>query len=285
MVLNFSSRINSYKDQFSAIEQRIADYLLKNASKASLMSIQELAIACDTSISTLSRFSKKIGCQNYQQLRMLLNNVDQVNAQTFFKTVSKSDSLLNIATSHFHSCVNSLFQTQKALTENDLQSAVDILKGAHTCGVFGTGGSSIVAHNMYYRFIRSSLPCLFSPDLHMQLMLAAKLESHDCALVVSHTGKNLDTLRIVRILKENEVPIIALTSNPASTIARESTMSLITVSEETKYRPEAIDSLVPQMTIVDTLFMLYSLKVESDGGYFSKIRRVISETRERPKKQ
>lgn len=284
MSLSFAKRVKSYSEQFSATEHKIADYLLENAGNACLMSIQELATACGTSISTLSRFSKKIGCQNYQELRMLLSSADQVNAQTFFKTVNRSDSLLTIATGHFSSCMSSLSQTQKALSEETLQAAAEILKNAKFCGLFGFGGSAVVTFNMCHRFIRTSLPCLLAQDFHIQLMTAAKLTPNDCAVVVSHTGKNIDVLRIVKLLRENGVPIIAITSNPASKLAKESTVSFISVSEETEYRPEAINSLVSQMAIVDALFIIYSLKIQTDNGYFSKIRQVINETREHPKK-
>ncbi|MFR5525310.1 MAG: SIS domain-containing protein [[Clostridium] innocuum] len=53
----------------------------------------------------------------------------------------------------------------------------------------------------------------------MQLMYAGRLSEKDCALIVSHTGRNKDVLRIVDILKEHGVPIISVTSNAASPLA------------------------------------------------------------------
>ncbi|MCB7347753.1 SIS domain-containing protein, partial [Desulfovibrio desulfuricans] len=79
--------------------------------------------------------------------------------------------------------------------------------------------------------MRTSLNCQFSLDYHMQLMYAGRLSEKDCALIVSHTGRNKDVLRIVDILKEHGVPIISVTSNAASPLARKSDVFLFSISE------------------------------------------------------
>lgn len=154
MNLSLVSRINSHYDNFSKSERKIADYLLNHSERACYMSIQELAQTCETSIASVSRFAKTMGCQNYQELRMLLGRHESVNAKSFFKSVNENDSLLDIATNHFLSGANSLSQTQTILTEAQLKQAVSILKNASTCGLFGLGGSAVVALNAYHRFIR-----------------------------------------------------------------------------------------------------------------------------------
>lgn len=133
--------------------------------------------------------------------------------------------------------------------------------------------------NAYHRFIRTSLECRFSFDYHMQLMNAGKLTKEDCALIVSHTGKNKDILRIVDILKANKVPIISITSNASSPLAKKSDIVLISISEETKFRPEAVSSTISQMMLIDTLFMLYAVKIDSDSSYFEQVRDVVNTTR------
>jgi len=279
MSLKFTSIVKSYYQGLSKTEKKVADYLIEHLAVASSMSIQEVADASGTSIATISRFSKKIGFQSYQDLRMHLNLYAQ-QVDDFFLSMDKDDRPLNIASNSFSTGINSLSATKSVLNDTDLEKAADALKNAKTCGLFGLGGSSVVTLNAYHRFMRTSLLCLFAQDYHMQLMNAGRLTSKDCALIVSHTGRNKDILRLVDILNQHEVPIVAITSNAASPLATKSDIVLISLSEETKYRPEAVSSLVSQITLVDSLFMIYALKVDRDKEILLRVREVIDDTRE-----
>lgn len=193
--------------------------------------------------------------------------------------VDKDDSLVSIAETAFNTGIHSLTSTKSVLNNQDLEDTVALLGKSKICGMFGLGGSYVVLLNAYHRFIRTSINCMLSSDFHMQLMNAANMTSDDCALIVSHSGKNTDILRIVKLLKQNNVPIIAITSNASSPLANQSDITLISISEETKYRPEAVSSLVSQMTLIDSLFMGYALKVDDNPEYFTRTRATINDTR------
>lgn len=280
MELKFVSLIKSHYEDLSKSEKKVADYLIENIDTASFLSIKDVAAASETSIATISRLSKKLGFKNYQELRLLLNS-SQSSSENFFSVdnIGKEDSLVSIAKTAFLTGINSLTSTQAVLDNEDLERTVRLLEKSSSCGLFGFGGSNVVTLNAYHRFIRTSLKCIYSQDFHMQLMNAANMTSEDCALIVSHTGKNSDILRIVELLKKNEVPIIAITSNASSPLANSSDITLISISEETKYRPEAVSSLVAQITLIDSLFMIYALKVDDDYRYFTRTRETINKTR------
>jgi DNA-binding MurR/RpiR family transcriptional regulator len=121
--------------------------------------------------------------------------------------------------------------------------------------------------------------CEYVEDFHMQLMNCGKLTSEDCAFIISHTGRNKDIMRAVEILQERHVPIICITSNALSPIAKKADIVLVSISEETKFRPEAVTSTISQMLLIDTLFTLYSIKVDHDHEYMKSIRQIINTTR------
>ena len=111
-------------------------------------------------------------------------------------------------------------------------------------------------------------------------MQAAKLTSDDCAFVISHTGKNRDTMHLVEILKSRGVPIIALTSFASSPLAKTADVALISISEEISFRPEAVASTVSQISLLDALFMMYGMKMKNvSEGTLSEIRKVIRDSR------
>jgi DNA-binding MurR/RpiR family transcriptional regulator len=52
------------------------------------------------------------------------------------------------------------------------------------------------------------------------------------------------------------------------------------VAEETSYRPEALSSTVSQISLLDSLFMIYAVKTKNrTNEALSSIRQVIKKTR------
>lgn len=279
MSIEFSSRVRANYQSLSRTEQKIADYLLENASEARYFSIQELSQKIGISMSAISRFTKKIGFNNYQDMRMHLYDSISDPTNPFFITFDKNDSMMKIAMDTFRSGQASLTSTMTVLSEDKLNASIHILKKAGVCGIFGLGGSAVMALNAYHRFIRTSLNCCYAQDYHMQLMNAGTLKRGDCALIISHTGKNKDILRIVDILNKKHVSIISITSNASSPLAKKSEVVLTSISEETEFRPEAVSSMISQLMLIDTLFTLFAVKVDNDPKRLKAIREIVNTTR------
>src|SRR4026207_1302438 len=63
-------KIRSERDQMSAIERRIADFLLENAHLLRDYSSQQLADALRISQSSVVKFSQKLGFKGYPDLKL-----------------------------------------------------------------------------------------------------------------------------------------------------------------------------------------------------------------------
>ncbi|GHU38374.1 transcriptional regulator [Bacilli bacterium] len=279
MSSEFQSRIKIYYHDLSRKEKSLADYLLNESDIASRQSIHELSDKIGISVATTSRFAKKIGYKNFQEMRLAFSNNTSAR-HSFFTSINEDDTLLNIASKTFNTNISSLQATGSMLSENILEKAYKLLQNANTLAFFGLGGSSVITFEAYHKFLRTPLKCFFNQDYHIQLMTAATLNENDVALVVSHTGRNKEVLEIVSILQGNHVPIIAITSSPSSPLAQNSNVTLLSIAEETSYRPESISSTVAQLTIVDALFLIYANHQKADAvKTIEKIREVIKTTR------
>ena len=140
-------------------------------------------------------------------------------------------------------------KTLSHLDSKQIERAVDLLGKARLCAVFGLGGSYAIAYNAFHRFLRTSLKMLIQPDFHLQMMIAANMSKDDVALIVSHSGRNKDMMRIIKIIKEKKAPIILITSNAFSPLAKE------------------------------TLYTLYIMRIDKDPKRFAFMRSIISSTR------
>ncbi|MFP3156046.1 MurR/RpiR family transcriptional regulator [Lachnospiraceae bacterium ZAX-1] len=279
MSIEFQSRVKSYYQDLSEKEKALATYLLTESSAASRQSIKEISNGIGISVATTSRFAKKIGYKNFQDMKLAVSHAS-AEYNSFFSSIDESDSSITIADKTFETSMRSLQATRSMLNEKTLEQADQYLQKAHTFALFGLGGSSVITLEAYHKFLRTPLNCCYNQDFHMQLMQAAKMTEKDVALIVSHTGRNKEVLKIAQILKEKKIPIICITSYPGSPLATLSTVALVSIAEETTYRPEAVSSMVAQLALVDSLFLIYANHQKAGTlDTIKKIRNVIRDTR------
>lgn len=274
--------IRSYYPNLSATDRKIADYIISDPVKTAAQSISDLAAAVGVSTATVSRFVKRISFNSFRDFSRELTAAEPVeltNAEAF-QDVEKQTTFKGIAESTFASIRSSLDQTSQVMTEADLKRTVQLLLNAHTLAFYGLGGSAVAALDGYHKFVRTGILCVHNDDYDMQLMQAAQMTSNDVAMVISHTGRNQQTLQILKTLTAQHVPVIALTSFGNSPLAKASTVAFISVAEEINYRSEGLTSLIAQMSIIDSLFMMTAVhgnvKMAASLG---RVRDAISETR------
>ncbi|PCR99666.1 transcriptional regulator [Lactococcus fujiensis JCM 16395] len=264
----------------SKSDQKISDFLIDNIDTAARLSIQDFATAINVSTATISRYAKKIGFDSFQELKLAIHATERKQDDDFFSELSMDDSYKDILIKSLSSNISSLDATLHLVSENDLKRTMDILLSAQTVGFFGLGGSNTIANLAFHKFIRMPLRTVYHQDFHYQQMLATKMDVNDCAFVISHTGRNKDTMRIVEILKKRGVPIIGITSFANSPLALAADVALVSVSEEISFRPEAVASTVSQISLLDAIFMMYGIRTQdTTENTIKNIRETIKESR------
>lgn len=280
MALQLIERIYSKYDTFGTSSRKIADFLLHNLSTSNRQSIQALADQIDTSVSTISRFAKRLGYANYPELQLAIRQQLQ-QPETISADIDRTDPNILVAQKVFSSNSASLNKTLDLLSESKLTHAVSLIQQCQRLSFFGLGASDVVALDAYHKFLRTQVNAVFNTDYHMALMQAAKMDANDCAIVISHSGRNLDTLKMARILKSNHVPIIVITSFSSSELAKLGETTFYSVSDDSKYRSQALSSLISQMSIIDCLYMsVMRDEAATASPKLAKINSVIKQTRE-----
>lgn len=279
-MISLINRIRSYEDKLSKSDKSLAEFILGNPVKAGKLSIQELSNLTHISIATISRFAKKIGYQSYQDLKFEMSSISPKRNDDFFHEINSSDSPYEMLIKNFGANIASLQATQAFITDTEIEKSVGLLLSAKKCAFLGLGASNAVALIAYHRFLKTPMTAFFSSDFHFQQMIAAKMTKGDCAIVISHSGKNRDTIRLVEILKERNVSVIGITSFAGSPFAEMVDIALISVAEETSYRLEAVSSTLSQISLLDSLFMIYGIqKKNKTNEALESIHEVIRKTR------
>lgn len=279
---NFNMLIKSYYDNLTGTSKDIADYLLENPQTSSALTITDLARKTNSSISSISRFAKKLGFNSFQELKinLLTSTTDKKEANNLFQEINSNDTLKEMAKKVFTSNVSALNATIDTLTQEQLQTAVEIIANKNSIAFFGLGASAIVALDGYHKFLKSDKTPLFANDFHMQLMMATTLKSDTCAVIISHSGENKDALKLAQKLHEKKIKTIGITSYGNSSLTKIVDLTLLSISEETNYQDEAMHAIIAQISLVDTLFVLTAMKDDKQTtDVFKEIRETINGTR------
>ncbi|WP_334351753.1 MurR/RpiR family transcriptional regulator [Companilactobacillus sp. HBUAS56257] len=282
MQKNINMLIKSYYDNLNGTSKDIADYLLKHPQTSSALTITDLAKETNSSISSISRFAKKLGFNNFQELKinLLTSTSEKKEANNLFQEINPSDSLKDMAKKIFTSNISALNATIDTISQKQLENALKIITPKTSIAFFGLGASAIVALDGYHKFLRSDKTPLFANDYHMQLMMATTLQDSSCAVIISHSGENKDALRIAQKLREKNIATIGITSYGNSSLTKIVDVTLLSISEETNYQDEALHAIIAQISLIDTLFVLTAMTDDlQTTDVFQEIRATINDTR------
>ncbi|GEN54680.1 MurR/RpiR family transcriptional regulator [Halobacillus faecis] len=254
------SRIRSSYSQFSEKEKLIADYILENTEEIVHSTINQVADNLMVADATVFRFCKRLGFKGYQAMKIALASEIVNPIQDIHEKISEEDTDFEITEKVFQANIRALETSRDVQNPLSLKKAMEYLIEADRVFFFGSGGSNILAMDAQHKFMRTGMEAYAYPDTHVQLMSASQMRETDVAVVISHTGSNQDILDIVDVAKENKVKIIAITNFAKSPLTKVVDLSLYTVAEETEFRSEALASRIAGLSLIDSLFVNYSVK-------------------------
>jgi len=262
-------------------EKQIADYILKNLKLVSRSTISDISRSLGVADSTFYQFTKKLGYEGFKDFKINLLTEEFDPEISIHEKISKSDDVDIKVKKVFDSSIKALEDTRKIISGDTFQKAANIMLSAGKVWFFGVGGSNAVALDSFHKFLRSPIKCGFVSDYHMQIMNASLLTKNDCAFAISHTGLSREIIEIAKIVKENGVKLIVMTSYPLSPLAKMADVVLVSTSEEIAYRSESLSSRLSQLCIIDALFVITMFNNESKANAsLKKIRHAIARTKE-----
>ncbi|MGG0657800.1 MurR/RpiR family transcriptional regulator [Rummeliibacillus pycnus] len=280
MTQNTVKKINSLYPRLSEKEKKIADYIQEDPSHIINKTINEVSADLNIADATVFRFCKRLGFKGYQAMKIALASEAITPIQQIHEEISENDDEKTVFEKIFKSNIQTLENTMHILDEVSIKKAVTLMNQSKHIYFYGTGGSSVIAMDAYHKFIRTGIKCFAFIDSHFQLMSASQLSKDDLAVVISHSGRNRDTLQISKTAKEHGASIIAITGFPKSPISQLADVALCTSSEETEFRSEALSSRIGQLSIIDALYVNTMVQHKDDANHaLKKIRHAISHTR------
>lgn len=249
---------SAYSDLYSA-EKKVADYILENPQDIMHLSVTEVASQSGVSEATVVRFCRSLGYMGYQDFKLTLARDTVSPIKTIHEDLEKSDDIGTITHKVFQNNIQALKDTLEVLDIKEMERAKEALMKADKILIIGVGTSSPNVQDAYNKFFRIGLNCSCQTDSHLQVMEAALLKKGDVLVAISHSGSTKDPIETLKVAKKRGATTICITNNSLSPITKEADIKLLTASRETRFKSEALASRIAQTSIINALFMAFSL--------------------------
>ena len=246
---------NRNKTEYN-LHKKVADFLMSTPDKFINASVKEVATTAGVSEPTVVRFGRKIGCEGFKDLKIILAQhlaVKQAlqDADYPLSGRQRGGTFINQIC---NAAIATLNQTTDNLNLEDLNKAAKIIANSRRVFIFGIGGSSaILAKEMHNRFFRLNLASTPYTDSYLQRMSASTLSSKDTAVFISSTGRPRSLIESAELAKHYGAKSIAITCADSS-LARYVDLCLDVKLSQSGVAPDQPNPMrFAQLLVIDAL--------------------------------
>jgi RpiR family murPQ operon transcriptional repressor len=249
-------KMRTVRDELSANEKKIADFILENSALIRDYSSQNLAASVGVSQSSIIKFSQKLNYRGFTDLKLAIHeavvksdNDEQSDdkGRADEKVVSVPEQLYTIKT-------EALLTTMELNDEERILSAVQVLEKSNRIQIIAFGSGSLVARNFASMLIQIGKSVIAELDTYIQLSSIATLGKGDAVFVISFSGQSAQMIHMVQQAKKAGAAIVSLTNYSANPIRSLADVQLFSVARDGEVEVPQIISSASQQHVVDVLF-------------------------------
>jgi RpiR family murPQ operon transcriptional repressor len=274
-------KMRAAREELSANEKKIADFILNNSALIRDYSSQNLAASVGVSQSSIIKFSQKLNYRGFTDLKLAIHEAvvkSENGEQADIKTRKAEDKLDSVAQQLYSVKNEALLTTMDLNDEERILSAVDILEKSKRIQIVALGSGSLVARNFASMLIQIGKSVIAEVDTYIQLSSIATLGKGDAVLLISYSGQSLKMVKMAREAKKAGVTIVSLTNYSANPIRALADVRLFSVNQQGGFEIPQIISNASQQHVVDVLFSLM-LKRDSKAKELLALSRKAAEDR------
>src|SRR5687768_6230548 len=246
--------------EFTGALQRVAELVLADPASAARSTIVELAERSGTSPATVTRFCRALGFEGYADLRLgIAAETGRARAAGWSvdigREIEPGDPLGKVLEQVMAADTRAMHDTAALLDLSEVERAAQAIAGASRVSIFGASGSALVGEEMQFSLHRIGVAAWAWTDVHNGLASAALSRPGDVALGISHSGQTRETIEMLAEAGSHGATTVALTSFPRSPLAELSDIVLLTATQATTFRPDALSARHPQLVVLDLLYI------------------------------
>ncbi len=269
-------KIRSERDQMSAIERRIADFLLENSHLLRDYSSQQLADALNISQSSVVKFSQKLGFKGYPDLKFSIGEAvarsSNGSASAGGAAKFQRSKRVGVAATLWQMKSHAEEETRAINTSDKLEAAAAVLDSAGKVFVLGLGEDGIAAQGFAAKLASLGLTVIAHNDIALMTASVAMSESGDAVIAICELGKQSALGQVCRQFRERRCKVISITRNTGNALRMHADVALLISAHDD--RPH-VAMLLYRSALQHVLDLVYVLFVEDDDARLKRLHESV----------
>ena len=251
MTKNVFTQLKASYGYMSRVERRIADLIIGSPERFVSLTMAQLSEQEHVSQGSINNFARKFFACGFSALKL------QVAAGL---AQSEDSPLPDVQPQAVKTCMQTNIDTNRRFFEataqlNDedvLARTVQRIMRARRIDIYGVYHSGISARDLCFQLIGLGIPANYVEDTFMCAVSATTLDENALVFAISASGRTSEIIDAVQIAKENHAPVICLTTNPFSPLAKISDDVLLSARGE-DLSSSVSHTRMAQLFVIDSL--------------------------------
>lgn len=234
-------------------QQKIAEYVERNAQTVLLLTEQEIADTLELSIASVSRFWRSVGFKNMKDFKKnVTQQMDPTPARKIETIISQSENGGYLSSS-FHTVIDHLELTMNHFSEETFIKASELIRQAGKVYIYAQGSAVGLQDLLYFRLARYGL------NLHKMINSGSELledvvhiQADDVVLLFAFGRKVLPEEEVIfKQAKETGYKVIAITDQLVSDISTQADITLYgSRGEPWEFHSMVAPTLILEMLVI-----------------------------------
>lgn len=207
--MDIVDKINHAYSLLSKKEQALALYAIEKSDEMADKDIRKFAEETDISMSTISRFVRKIGFRNFEQFRSSF----EASEERPSKYIGGNPSYVKKKSIGIYRIYQEVIrEAQEMIGVDMIERAIEAIKGSGRVFVYGMGSSGLTATEFRQRLTRMGINAFVATDDHMMAIHNQSIRKGDSVIGISASGKTYEVVQSLKSAKAHGAKTIAITA-------------------------------------------------------------------------
>ncbi|MEN1940228.1 MurR/RpiR family transcriptional regulator [Luteimonas sp. MJ246] len=256
------ARIRGERDRMSAIERRIADYMIDNAHLLRDYSSQQLANALGISQSSVVKFSQKLGFKGYPDLKFSIGeSLARRGGPNGADAIAEPDDRDEepgalLAESLWRAKAEAVNVTRALNAHTDVAAVAEAIRGAGKVYSIGVGNDGLYSRAIAIKLALIGRTAIHLFDPALMAMGTSSAASGDVLLVLCEHGQEAALCHTARLFRRRGGKVVTITRHTANALRAHADIALLVSAHDPRPQVELLLYQAALQHLLDLVFLL-----------------------------
>ncbi|ATZ21889.1 MurR/RpiR family transcriptional regulator [Mesoplasma tabanidae] len=239
------------KENADSTKNNMIRYINENTGDFLSISIDSIARKVGISVSSVSRFSQKMGFSSFKDLQLYVNeeNIKKNQSYTINDGTTIEEIVKNITTYNSYT----IKETSDILNNEEINKVTNEIISSKVVLIYGVGSSALAAQELNTNLKKTGINCAYFSDFHSILAILSTLSDDSLVILISSSLKSHEIKFIYDYCYKNKIKNLLITKD-TTILEYEPSYKITFKTIDQKERYSSISSKTAQLFIADVIF-------------------------------